>query len=68
MEGDREGEKHQCVVTSCMPCTRDMARNPDMCLDWESNPRLFGLQSGAQSTESHQAGRKDIFIILQTAV
>ena len=36
-EGDKEGEKHPCVVASCMPPTQDLARNPGMCPDWESN-------------------------------
>ena len=27
-EEEREGEKHQCVVASCMPPTRDLASNP----------------------------------------
>ena len=36
-EGEREGEKHQCVVASCTPTTGDPARNPGMCPDWESN-------------------------------
>ena len=52
----REGEKHQCVVASCMPPTGDLTHNPGMCLDWESNQRPFGSQAGAQSTEPHQAG------------
>ena len=36
-EGDREGEKHQCVVASHAPCTAGLACNPGMCPDWESN-------------------------------
>ena len=36
-EGEREGEKHQCVVASHVPLTRDLARNPGMCPGWESN-------------------------------
>ena len=36
-EGEREGEKHQCVVASSTPFTGDLARNPGMCPDWESN-------------------------------
>ena len=36
-EGEREGEKRQCVVASHMAPTRDVARNPGMCPDWESN-------------------------------
>ena len=34
-EGEREGEKHQCVVASHMPPTRDPAHNPGMCPDWD---------------------------------
>ena len=36
-QGEREGEKHQCVVASCMSPTENLARNPGMCPDWESN-------------------------------
>ena len=32
-EGEREGEKHQCVVASCALPTGDLACNPGMCLD-----------------------------------
>ena len=37
MEGEREGEKHQCVVASHISLTGDLARNPGMCPDWELN-------------------------------
>ena len=33
-KGEREGEKDQRVVASPMPPAGDLARNPDMCLDW----------------------------------
>ena len=36
--------KHQCVITSHMTPTGDLALNPAMCPDWESNRRPFGLQ------------------------
>ena len=36
-EREREGEKHQCVVASNIPPTGDLARNPGMCPDWESD-------------------------------
>ena len=36
-EGEREGEKDQCVVASHTPPTGDLAHNPGMCPDWESN-------------------------------
>ena len=53
-EGEREGEKYQCVVASralgMWPATQACA------LDWESNQWLFGLHVGTQSTEPHQPG------------
>ena len=55
-EGEREGKKHQCVVASCAPPTRDLAHNPGTCPDWELNQQPFGLQSSVQSTEPHQLG------------
>ena len=55
-EGEREGEKHQCVAASRAPPTGDLARNPGMCPDWESNQRPFGVQVGTQSTEPRQPG------------
>ena len=55
-EGEREGEKHQCVFASHMPPTGDLARNPGMCPDSESNWQLFGLRSNTQSAEPHQPG------------
>ena len=36
-EGEREGEKHPCVVASQVPLTGDLACNPGMCPEWESN-------------------------------
>ena len=55
-EGEKEGEKHQCVIASHTPPTGDLARNPGMCPDWESKWRPFGSQACAQSTELHQPG------------
>ena len=54
--GEREGEKHQCVVASHVPPTGDLAYNPGMCTDWESNLQPFGSQAGTQSTEPRQLG------------
>ena len=36
-EGEREGEKHQCVVASHVVPTGDLAHTPVMCPDWESD-------------------------------
>ena len=62
MEGERKGEKHQCVVASRMSSTGDLAHNPGMCPDWELNWQPFSLQARAQSTELHQPG--PIFLIM----
>ena len=61
-EREREGEKHQCVVASRTPPTGDLACNPDMCPDWESNQQPFGSQAHAQSIEPHQPGLVYIFV------
>ena len=42
-EGEREGEKHQCVVVSCAH-TGNLDSNPGTCPDWESKQRHFGSQ------------------------
>ena len=55
-EGEKEGKKHQCAVSFHMLLTGDLACNPSMCPDWESNQQPFGLQAGTQSTELHQPG------------
>ena len=55
-EGEREGEKHQCVVASHEPPTRYLACTPGMCPDWQLNWWPFGSQAHAQSTELHQLG------------
>ena len=61
-EGEREGEKHQRVVASHTPHTGDLACNPGMCPDWESNRQPLGLQAHAQSTEQYQPGLNSVFI------
>ena len=43
-KGEREGEKHQYVVASCVPPTGNLAHNPSMCPDWELNQQPVGLQ------------------------
>ena len=55
-EGEREEEKHQCVVVSCVPPTGGLAHNPVMCPDWEWSHQHFGSQAGIQSSEPHQPG------------
>ena len=57
-ERGKEGErrKHWCVVASHTSPAGDLACNPGVCPDWESNQRPFGSQAHAQSTELHQPG------------
>ena len=55
-DGEREGEKHQCMVASRTPPTGDLARNPGMCSHWESNQQPFGSQASTPYTEPHQPG------------
>ena len=57
IERGREGEKHQCGCASHMPATGDLACNPGVCPDWESNRQPFGLQARAESPELHQPGQ-----------
>ena len=40
-EGERMGEKHQCVVAYCAHPIGDLAHNPGMCPHWELNQRPF---------------------------
>ena len=48
-KGERNlGEKHQGVVASHVAPTGDLAHNPGMCPDWESNWRPFDLQASTQ--------------------
>ena len=64
IEQEREGEREVNInvwVASCAPPMRDLAHNPGMCPDWESNQRPFGSQAGAESTEPHQPGPKSHF-------
>ena len=63
-EGEREGKKHQRVVASLMPPIGNLARNPVMCPDWESNQWPFGLQACDQSTEPHQPGLRCLFFLI----
>ena len=60
-EGEREGEKQQCVAASHVTPTGDLARNPGTCPDWESNRRPFGSQARTQSAEPRQQGWETSF-------
>ena len=55
-KGEREGQKHQCMVASHMPPTGDLACNPGICPNWELNLWPFDSQAHTQSTEPHQPG------------
>ena len=66
-EKDRERnidvrELHRSVA-SCTSPTGDLAGNPGMCPDWESNWLPFGSQAGTQSADPHQPGL-NLFLFL----
>ena len=48
--------------------TGELACNPDMCPDWESNQRHFGLQASTQSTEPHQLGLIIVLICISIVI
>ena len=56
-------EKHPLVAS--VPPAGDLAHNPGMCPDWESNQQPFGSQANTQSTEPHQPGHKITFYLNQ---
>ena len=56
----REKETSMCVA-SHMPRTGDLAHNPGVCSDWESNQWPFGSQASTQSAEPHQPELSDFF-------
>ena len=47
-------------MTLTRPQRGDLACNPGMCPDQESNRHPFGLQNDEQSTEPHQAELKSV--------
>ena len=61
-EGERERERNINVqeiyksVASSMPLTGNLAYNPGMCPDWDSNWQPLCSQAGTQSTEPYQPG------------
>ena len=64
-ERGREEERERNIdvqeVVSPTPPIGDLAHNPDMCPDWESNQPPFSLQVSTQSPEPQQPGLIFIF-------
>ena len=56
-EREREERNISVWLPLTCPLLGDLACNPGMCPDWESNQRPFGLQSSTQFTEPHQPGQ-----------
>ncbi|KAF6095310.1 microtubule associated protein tau [Phyllostomus discolor] len=55
------------ILISCLshaPLSRDLACNPGVCPDWESNQRPCSLQDDTQPTEPHRSGLKRSFSTL----
>ena len=53
-------EKHLSIFCLSLFPTGDLAHNPGMCHDWESNWRPLGSQANTQSTEPDQPGHDGI--------
>ena len=62
LEWEDGRKKHQ-LVASCTPPNGDLAYNPGMCPDWESDWRPFSFQAGTQSIEPHQPRLRQFFIV-----
>ena len=60
-------EEHQ-LVASHTPPTGDLAHNPGMCPDRESNWRPFSLRDDAQPTEQHQSGPMTFVVPVHSAL
>ena len=58
---DKEKERNINTWLPLMPPTRDLAWNPVICLDWESNQWPLDSQASTQSPEPHQPGLRLIF-------
>ena len=56
------------LVASHTPPTRDLAGNPGMCLDWESNQQPFSLQAGTQSTTPHWLGLRSLSLMVALGI
>ena len=58
MEGREKEMERNINVWLLLACPQmgDLACNPGMCPDWESNQQHFGSQASAQSIEPHQPG------------
>ena len=58
-EGEGKEKGREASMCGCLlqrAPTGDLAHNPGMCPDWESNRQLFGLQAHTQPTEPYQPG------------
>ena len=63
-EGEREREKYKCVVASLMPPTGNLACNPGMCPDWESNWQPFGSQPELNPLSYTSQGNPGAMVLL----
>ena len=63
-EGEREGERHQCVVAFRTSRTGDLVRDPGICSRLGIEPATLWFSARTQSTELHQPGPKLFFKIL----
>ena len=56
-------ERYVSQVASHTPPTGDLALDPGMCPEWESDQQRFDSKAGTQSPESHQPGLYLVFLM-----
>ena len=64
----KERERNINVWLTLMHLIEDLAHNPGMCPDWESNQRPFGSQTLTQSPEPQQPGLFFKFFIVKNFI
>ena len=62
----REKERERELAASQSPPTGDVACNPDVCPDRESNLQPFGLQAGIQSLGTPARAENDFYKVFRT--
>ena len=61
----REKKEHQCVVASRVSPTGDLAHNPDLCPEKESNQRSLARRPALNPLKPHQPGQYCVISIVR---
>ena len=61
---EKEGEKSQCLVASCVPPSGDLVCNPSMCTDWALNGNSLVVRPALNSLSHTSQGIIQFSIIV----